>query len=130
MSVILLPLLLLKIPTGFAVCYNKFHDIEPITSKDSDETLENWGYFTEDILQIVKMELRDGNWFVPNIRNIVIDLGWYPDGNANGQYRLVVAKVQEDYSWDILKEKVSRNRFEIRDTLEDWMQSILNNALK
>lgn len=118
----------LKIPMGFAVCYNKFHDIEPEPSMEEDEFMGNWGYFTEDILQIVKMELKEGSWYIPLINNYVIDSGWYPDGKINGQYKLVLAKVNEDYSWDILREKVSRDRFEIRDAIEEWMQSLLESG--
>lgn len=109
---------------GFAICFNKFHDVEPEPSLDGDEFLENMFYFTEDILQIIKMELNDGCWSVPAFNNFIIDLGWYPDCQVSGQYKLVLATVKEDYGWDILREKVSTNRFEIRDTLEEWLQPL------
>ncbi|WP_036940652.1 hypothetical protein [Pseudobacteroides cellulosolvens] len=52
---------------------------------------------------------------------MIIDLGWYPDGDPDGNYGLSLAIVREDNSWDILKEFSSKNRFEIRDKIEQWM---------
>lgn len=108
-----------RVPAGFAVCYNKFADIEPVES-EGDEILENWGYFTEDILQINKMELKKGKWIIPEENKLIIDLGWYPDSDAKGSYRLVL--VNEE--WETIWSKKSKDRFEIRDTLEEWMDLI------
>ncbi|GIO52004.1 hypothetical protein J21TS7_03220 [Paenibacillus cineris] len=117
-------LMRIKVPAGFAVCYNKFEDIEPVKSKE-DQYLENWGYFTEDILQIYKMELRKGSWIIPEKNKCILDLGWYPDSDADGSYHLVL--VNED--WEVIRSKESRNRFVIRDTLEEWMDLIQRGGL-
>ncbi|WFD11932.1 hypothetical protein [Tepidibacter hydrothermalis] len=117
-------LLPLKISSGFAVCYNKFYDVEPIVSKDSKSFIENWSYFTEDILQITKMELKNGHWYIPDENYILIDLGWYPDSSSDGEYVLLLVKVDEEHNWKELKEKRSRDSFEIKETLETWMQQI------
>lgn len=111
----------LRIPEGFAVCYNKFYDIEPIKSEEPDNLIENWGYFTQDILQILKMDLQKGVWYIPK-EHLIIDLGWYPDSSPNGMYGLELSVVREDHSWDIIEQKESRDRFEIRDTIERWLK--------
>ena len=117
----LIPLMPLRIPAGFAVCYNGFHYVDPVESDDNDGFLDNWGLFTEDILQIAKMDIKKGDWNIPK-EHLLIDLGWYPDGRIDGRYKLILAVVREDHSWDTIKEKESKDRFEIRDTIEQWMQ--------
>ncbi|WCN37015.1 hypothetical protein [Aneurinibacillus uraniidurans] len=109
----------LRIPMGYAVCYNKFSDVEPVPCKDSDGLIDNWGYFTEDILQIVKMQIKDGEWVIPKENKVILDLGWYPDSSLYGHYKLVLVNEH----WEVIREKYSNNRFEIRDTLEDWMNN-------
>ncbi|MEO3946304.1 hypothetical protein [Gorillibacterium sp. CAU 1737] len=109
----------LRIPMGFAICFNKFVDVEPIVCKTGDGFIENWQYFTEDILQIEMMNIVDGGWVIPKSEKIIIDLGWYPDGQITGQYRLV----QVNESWEVIREIYSKNRYEIRDTIEDWMRN-------
>ncbi|RXZ77636.1 hypothetical protein EBB07_30500 [Paenibacillaceae bacterium] len=76
----------LRIPAGFAICYNN----------------------------LVK-----GEWIVPKHRHerLIIDLGWSPDSRADGEYLLVIV----NDNWETLKEKRSRNRFEIKETLENWL---------
>lgn len=54
-------LLPLKVPMGFAICFNKFVDVDPIPCETGDGFIENCEYFTEDILQIVMMKLVDGD---------------------------------------------------------------------
>ena len=75
----------LRIPQSYAVSYNKFYDVIPIYQKN-DIFLENIWYFTEDIMQIYKMDLDQcGNWYIPE-EPLIIDLGWYPDVKSNGSY--------------------------------------------
>ncbi|WP_240416802.1 hypothetical protein [Paenibacillus periandrae] len=111
----------LRIPMGYAVCFNKFTDIEPIPCKSDDGFLDNWEYFTEDILQIVQMKLEDGDWIIPKQGKSIIDLGWYPDGRVIGQYKLKQVYVSED--WEVIREKCTRDRYEIRDIIEEWMKN-------
>ena len=109
----------LKIPAGYAITYNKFYDVEPIRSKDEDDFIKNWGYFTEDLLQIVKMKIQKGNWYVPEREDkLLFDLGWYPDSDINGQYVLQLV----DGNWNEIKSISSTNRFIIKETLEAWME--------
>jgi hypothetical protein len=107
----------LRIPTGYAVCYNKFCDVDPVSRQDGNGFLDNWEFFTEDILQIVKMQLENGKWVVPTERKATIDLGWYPDSSINGQYKLVLV----NENWEVIREKYAKNRFEVRDTIEEWI---------
>lgn len=115
----------LRIPQGFAVGYNKFYDIDLEIAGDSD-ILDNWGYFTEDLLQIDKMVLRNGRWEIPREQKCIIDLGWYPDSSRDGQYRLVVANEE----WEVHKELSSRDRYVIRDTLEAWLMELNEQGFK
>ncbi|KNY25904.1 hypothetical protein [Pseudobacteroides cellulosolvens] len=54
----------IKIPGGFAITYNKFFDVDPVQSEVDKGILQNWGYFTQDILQIVKIGLKNGKWYI------------------------------------------------------------------
>jgi hypothetical protein len=109
-------LMRLRIPMSYAVCYNQFHDVEPGEAEE-DGFLVNWSDFSEDILQVVRMEIIDGQWVFPTKNKKIIDLGWYPSGKVNGQYKLVLV----DEEWTELRVFYSRDKIEIRDTLEEWM---------
>jgi hypothetical protein len=39
----------MRIPMGFAVCYNKFLDVVPIPSLSDDGYIENWEYFEDSM---------------------------------------------------------------------------------
>ncbi|KRE23698.1 hypothetical protein [Paenibacillus sp. Soil522] len=113
----------IKIPNGYAIINNKFHDVDPIQAEEKDDLLSNWEYFTEDIMHIQKLENVNGRYVIPESNARIIDLGWYPDSSINGEYRLVL--VDED--WNELKTKQSKDRFEIRDTIEIWLRELNNN---
>ncbi|SCY87165.1 hypothetical protein SAMN05720606_11113 [Paenibacillus polysaccharolyticus] len=112
-------LIQLKVPAGYAVVYNKFYDVEPILSEDSDDFIENWGFFTEDLLQIIKLKIKKGKWYVPEREDtILFDIGWYPDSNINGEYSLQLV----DGEWNEIKSISSKDRFVIKEVLEEWME--------
>ncbi|WP_052350375.1 hypothetical protein [Paenibacillus gorillae] len=117
----------LKIPAGYAITYNKFHDVDPIPEEGDEDFLSNWFYFTEDILQISKLANVNGWHVIPENNTYLIDLGWYPDGSQNGEYRLEQIQVDEEGCGDRLKIKRSKDRFEIRDTIELWLRELNNN---
>lgn len=74
--------------------------------------------FVSDILS---MEYKK-NYYEEGVEcDYVIDLGWYPDQDPEGQYRLVL--LQENWD-DILCTFESPDRFEIRDTLERWLDQV------
>jgi hypothetical protein len=115
----------LKIPTGYAIGYSEFYDVDPVLIEESKESiLENSFYFQEDLLQVMKMDIKEGEWYIPS-KHLLIDLGWYPDGKSNGNYRLILAIVEEGCEWDVLKEFRSQNRYEIQHTIEKWMESMI-----
>jgi len=120
-------LMRIKIPAGYAITYNKFHDVDPIQAEEEDDLLSNWEYFTEDIMQIQKLENVNGRYVIPERNTSIIDLGWYPDSSINGEYKLVMVHVDVDEYWNELKTKRSKDRFEIRDTIEIWLRELNNN---
>ncbi len=115
----MLSLMPLKIPAGYAITYNKFYDVEPILSEDSDYFIKNGYFFTEDLLQITKLKIKKGNWHIPEREDtILFDLGWYPDSDINGHYCLQLV----DGNWNEIKSISSKDRFFIKETLEQWME--------
>ena len=52
-------------------------------------------------------------------QTVAIDLGWYPEGDSHGVYRLV-AVLDDDFLNPIL-EFTSRSTREIVDTMEYWL---------
>jgi len=61
----------LRIPIGWSVDYNDFHEI------DQDDP-EAWHWWKENLLQLSHAR-----------RDRMIDLGWYPPDDAGGRYVLV-----------------------------------------
>lgn len=112
-------LMQLKIPAGYAITYNKFHDIDPILSTDSNDFIENWEFFTQDLMQIEKLKVRKGQSYIPDRDNtLLFDLGWYPDSDINGEYFLQLV----DGYWNEVKSFSSKDRFLIKKTLEEWLE--------
>ncbi|WP_235828143.1 hypothetical protein [Brevibacillus migulae] len=119
----------LKIPAGFAVTYNNFYDVLPEMPEDpDDDIIKNWSFFTEDLLQIVMMDLKKGSYSIPD-EHLLIDLGWYPDSDPKGEYYLQLVKVKRDRSWEEIKDLSSADRYLIKRTIEEWMKSLHNNSI-
>ncbi|MEZ5970674.1 MAG: hypothetical protein R3C31_02545 [Hyphomonadaceae bacterium] len=83
----------LRIPIGWSVHYNDFHEI------DQDDP-EAWHWRKENLLQL-SHERRDR----------LLDLGWYPPDDANGRYVLVLHA--HDFTGPELERFESRDRAEI-----------------
>ena len=66
----------LQIPGGWKVVQNHFYDITPVDALDGDRLDFP---FIEDILQLTNDHLR-----------MTLDLGWYPNGDPSGYYRLLL----------------------------------------
>jgi hypothetical protein len=91
----------LRIVGGWTVEFNNFYECEPDCCGDLGE------YLVEDLLQLTYSK-----------SNIIIDLGWYPDGDEKGSYQLVLVK---DYNWEKpLEHFDSRSTKEIVDKIEYW----------
>ncbi len=64
----------LRVPGGWIVARNHFFDVAPADVLNGDQL----GFpFVEDILQLRNDQLR-----------MTLDLGWHPDGDPNGSFRL------------------------------------------
>jgi hypothetical protein len=106
------PLQPLRIPTGWVIDWNGFLEVDPIFDVGEVESIG----FGEDLLQISD-----------KTRSILLDLGWYPSGDPNGEYRLVAIRRHSDEdemraSWDRpLRSLASRSRMEIVRVLEEWL---------
>jgi hypothetical protein len=92
----------LRILGGWTVEFNNFYECEPDNCYDFD------AYFVEDLLQ-----------FTNNKFNLVLDLGWYPNSDKNGTYKLFLIK---NYNWENpLEYFESRDTKAIVDKIEYWI---------
>lgn len=106
----------LRIPGGWTVAFNKFEKTDPEELSEQDE---KWLYsFNEDILYMYSDVSRKQNKQTENQR-LGIDLGWYPDGEPNGSFKLL-AILNENWEKPLL-EFSSRSKEEIVRTLEKWL---------
>jgi len=119
-----LKLVPLRIPNRWAVLNNHFVDEDPIVEND---TIVNNFYYKEDILRFESMSPEDPEW-TTDPEGHVLDLGWYPDSDPNGIFRLLLGRKPAKgatESKDIV-EISSRNRDTIRQALEHCMVLILD----
>lgn len=93
----------LRIQTGWSVAFNDFTEYDPGRDGEGDVSCLH-----EDLLQ-----LRHGG------TGLVIDLGWYPSGDRNGRYVLLLVRGRD---WDEPLERAeSRSKGEIIGLIEHWM---------
>lgn len=111
MSLNLVPL---RIPTGWKVNLNDFTESFP--DRFTDDNYEHRWEFKEDIMKLES-----------NYKKRVIDLGWYPEFDADGQYTLMLVDVSEEngegsFYWNKLIEYRSRSIEEIRMKIEEFLR--------
>ena len=97
----------LRIPSGWMVTQNHFYDIVP--SEVLNEGRLDYP-FVQDVLQLHNQHLR-----------MTLDLGWYPDGDPNGSFRLVLIQWDEQPNHNEMpKQSITqmRNGIKYRYTLE------------
>jgi len=116
-------LMRLSIPANWAVTYNQFHDVDPVLNEESNSgTYKNWYHFTEDLMQITKLSY-EGDQKVVAQNHLLIDLGYYPEGKAEGEYTLSLVWPKDDsMDWENAEKFISKDRFEIRDKIEEWLE--------
>lgn len=114
MTIKLMPL---KIPGTWAVIYNSFVDEDPIVQAG---LIINSQFYNEDILSIERIRFTGTAWNTDQMGH-ALDLGWYPDSDPNGSYRLTL--LRENWN-NIVLEFKSRNRQEIRDVLEQCLELV------
>ena len=98
----------LRIHSGWKVEFNDFTEYD--LSVD-DKSLAHT-YLIEDLLQL-SFTHKD------NSTILLIDLGWYPDGDTDGSYKLYMIK---DYNWDApLEAFETKQKAEIISRIEYWV---------
>ncbi len=93
----------LRIQAGWKIEYNHFteYDINIHNKKDLFE-------LHEDLLQLYNEKA-----------NLLIDLGWYPSYDINGNYLLLLVK---NFQWDCPLEQISsKSKKEIIAYIEKWV---------
>lgn len=93
----------LRLQTGWKIEFNNFTEYDmTIHGKHDCYKLH------EDLLQLLNEKA-----------NLIIDLGWYPSYDENGNYILLLIK---NYNWDSPLEKVvSKSKSEIVAYIEKWV---------
>lgn len=111
-----------RLAPNWKVMWNKLEDIEPDNVKEDDDA---WLFtFVEDMTYITTEYTYKEN--KKNIKHtLAIDLGWYPEGDRNGCYRLV-AILDNNWNKPILKMK-TRSTQKVVDTIELWLFETLIN---
>ena len=100
----------LRIQGNWKVVFNNFTEFDI----ERDDNKNAFDYLAEDLLRLLYQT--DENSTI-----LAIDLSWYPDGNINGSYILVMVK---DYDWlNPLEELRTRNKAEIVSHIEYWVDS-------
>lgn len=112
----------LRIPPNWTILQHKLMNIEPEKlNKNDDKWLT---MFVEDILQIERHLKRKINKKVEQ-QKLIIDLGWYPDSEPSGNFRLV-AILNNNWEFPLLQ-FTSRSKKEIVETLEYWLFGIFDD---
>jgi hypothetical protein len=119
-------LLRLRVPRGWAVLDNKLFDTDPIVDNDGFITNSFVG-FIEDVLWIQETELTENGYIVPRHNHFNIDIGWYPDSRIEGEYCATLSWCSTEEMIDVEK-FISKNRFEVRDKIESWMNDLRENV--
>ncbi|WP_352426626.1 hypothetical protein [Bacillus sp. FSL K6-2865] len=72
----------LKIPAGWTVDYITLKDTDPKTLEENDDA---WLFdFNQDLLQISR-----------KTKNLLLDVGWYPEGDPTGSYGIELIKNED-----------------------------------
>lgn len=101
---------------NWKIMWNKLEDIEPDNVAPDDKA---WLFtFVEDMTYLVtEHTYRQNHQTIKH--TFAIDLGWYPEGDINGNYYLI-AVLDDDWQNPICELK-TRSTQEVIDTIELWM---------
>lgn len=104
----------LRIPGSWAVLHNSFLDEDPTIH---DGIIVNDASYNEDVLSIEHLCYGEQGWQT-DPRGLVLDLGWYPEADPNGRYRLTVLRGDWDH---VLLRLESRDRDVIRTAIDSCL---------
>jgi len=95
----------LILPDDWIMTYNEFYDIDPSEINDWGDISQSC-FFKEDMLQIKN-----------NGKNLLLDLGWYPEFKKEGRYCIHLI---EDYNWEKpLVKKHTKSKTKTLKIIED-----------
>lgn len=107
------PLQPLRIPPGWEVVLNRFHELDPTFHSEDDA----WSYFSQDML-----------WIVQRGGKLGIDLDWLPDHAKSGRFVLSVVRLwpeRERPPYDPwtrpLNRLETRSRRKVVGAIEKWL---------
>ena len=103
------PLQPLRISEGWTVEYNRFCEVD-IEHPDA------WTLLSESLLQLTHQR-----------RNRLLDLGWYPEGAPDGNFRLCI--YAGDFTGQLLFASNSQSRVEITATIESMLDKVNRGEL-
>jgi len=118
MDTLLMPL---RIPSTWAVLYNSFGDVDPIVR---DGSIVNFEFYKEDLLWMQRIQATSTGWTTYPDGHI-LDLGWYPDSDPKGTYRIVL--IRGDWSNELLKFE-SKDRQKIRAVIERCLNLVMQGT--
>ena len=89
------PLVPLRLPGNWAICYNSFGDEDMVVVEGR---IENFYYYKEDLLWLQSMRRAANEDVVYELdpTGWLADVGWYPDGDPTGAYTLRVFRASPD----------------------------------
>lgn len=108
-------LVALRIPAGW---YVLTHSLFELDAEVENGKLLHPAYFWQDMLSIRQMQPTGGS---PTLGPYCVDVGWYPDGAANGRFRMVL--LYEDWE-HILHSVESRDWRVIRDIVDRTLEAV------
>ncbi|WP_143288153.1 hypothetical protein [Calothrix rhizosoleniae] len=103
----------LRIPTGWKVTHNRFYEFDPHQNPTLEGVYQDnpWLVFVENLLQLQHTPYP-----------FLIDLGWYPEADPKGNFRLSLIKNQD---WNQpLRIYESKSGSAIVEKIEDWLREI------
>lgn len=108
----------LRIPYGWAVLYNSFFEDDMIIKNNK---IENYLSFKEDLLFIKECRYSNEDYrVIPD--GYELYLGWFPDSNPNGKYRLLLIKGEMT---NILIDYKSKDKRMIVKVIESCLHNLL-----
>ncbi len=110
----------LRIPTGWKITYNEFHEIDPDTEIELINPYNNLGIFELFFMQDIFQAEHESS-------KVIVDIGWYPEGDPSGKYNLEVIlwsnsenNQERKLNWEKpLFQKATSSRAELVNLLEE-----------